>query len=34
MVHAPTGSELSSASVRVMISPSLLVAAMSIAGMV
>jgi hypothetical protein len=33
-VYAPTGSELSAASMRVMISPSLLVAAVSIAGMV
>jgi hypothetical protein len=34
MVYAPTGSELSLASVRVMISSSLSVAVLSIAGMV
>lgn len=34
MVYAPIGSELSQASVRVMISPSLSVAAVLIAGMV
>jgi hypothetical protein len=34
MVYAPTGSELSSVSMRVMINPSLLVAVLSIAGMV